>query len=91
MESWFLADKAALEKYYGQRFKAHHLPGNFKIEEVAKDSVANGLKSATRDTTKGEYHKTRHGFEILELINPDTVRKASSYADRFFTALAIVK
>jgi hypothetical protein len=87
MESWFLADKSALKRYYGQGFKAHNLPGNLKIEEVLKQDVADGLKSATRDTIKGEYHKTKHGFEILELINPEAVRKASAYAERFFKVL----
>ncbi len=87
MESWFLADKGALEKYYGQGFKAHNLPGNLRIEEVLKQDIANGLKSATRDTIKGEYHKTKHAFAILELINPEAVRKSSPYADRFFKAL----
>jgi hypothetical protein len=87
MESWFLADKGALGGYYGQGFRAHSLPGNLKIEEVLKQDVAHGLKSATRDTIKGEYHKTKHAFEILALIDPEAVRKASGYADRFFKAL----
>jgi hypothetical protein len=87
VESWFLADKGALAKYYGQGFSAHSLPSNSKIEEVLKQDIANGLKSATRDTIKGEYHKTKHAFAILELINPEAVRKSSPYADRFFKAL----
>ena len=87
MESWFLADKGALKGYYGQGFRAHNLPGNLKIEEVLKQDVANGLKSATRDTIKGSYHKIKHGFEILELINPEAVRKSSSFAERFLKAL----
>ncbi len=91
MESWFLADKGALAKYCGQGFRANNLPGNLKIEEVLKEDVANGLKSATRDTTKGEYHKTKHWFEILELINPEAVRKAVGLCGEVFQGSRIVK
>ena len=38
--------------------------------------------------TKGEYHKTRHGFPILERLNPATVRARCPYADALLNLLA---
>lgn len=87
MESWFLADRSALEKYYGQGFKQKSLPGNPNIEEIPKGDVIDGLKTAARETKKETYHKTQHGFEILEKIDPSKVRTASKFADLFFIEL----
>lgn len=81
MEAWFLADKAALAKYYGKKFKASALPTNPKIEEIPKREVLSGLAGATKETQKGPYHKTKHGFDLLECIDPAAVRKASGHAD----------
>jgi hypothetical protein len=47
----------------------------------------NGLHNATRATNKGLYHKTRHGFDILERIDPGAVRQRSGHADALFTLL----
>jgi hypothetical protein len=47
-----------------------------------------GLSRATKDTaTKGEYHKTRHGFAILESIDPAKVRERSPHAKAFLDFL----
>jgi len=83
----FLADKAALQKYYGQGFKEKSLPGNPNIEEIPKDDVIDGLKAAAGDTAKETYHKTQHGFEILEKIDPSKVRAPSKFAELFFIQL----
>lgn len=87
MESWFLADRAALEAFYGQGFKASALPGNPCIEAISKRDVMEGLVLATKNTTKREYHKTRHGFAILEALDPAKVRDHSPYAKAFLDFL----
>lgn len=87
MESWFLADKQVLADYYGQGFLVNSLPGQPKIELVRKQDVFNGLQNATKKTQKGEYHKTRHGFDILALIDPSRVRAASNHADHLLEVL----
>ena len=79
METSFLADKAALAKYYGNKFKESALPANPKIEEISKQDVMKGLVAASKSTKKGTYHKTNHGFDILEGIDPAAVRKASPF------------
>ncbi len=88
MESWFLADKQVLIEYYGQQFLAASLPGQSNIELVAKQDVFNALQHSSRNTKKGEYHKTRHGFDLLSMIDPIRVRGASRH---FANLLAVLE
>jgi hypothetical protein len=87
MESWFLADRAALQRFYGQGFKPNALPGSAAIEAVPKLDVMGGLSRATKDADKGEYHKTRHGFAILESLDPAKVSECSPHAKAFLDFL----
>ena len=84
MESWFFADIDRLEKYYGQNFNRKALRQSSNVEKIAKSDVENGLANATKNTQKGEYHKTKHGAKLLELINPQKVREAAPHCERLF-------
>ena len=88
MESWFLGDPDALEKFYGRQFNAKQLPARQDVEEVPKAEVERALKTATARTSKGEYHKIQHGAPILESLDPDRVR--APHCDRLFKALTDV-
>lgn len=88
MEAWFLADPEALAVYYGQRFGAQALPGRGNVEQIAKADVERSLKEATRKTQKGEYHKIRHGAELLARIDPAKVRKRAPHCERLLATLA---
>ena len=87
MESWFLADPDALSSFYGQGFRPQSLPQNPNIEQASKQDVLNGLDGATRETTKGRYHKGRDSYEILANIDPAKVTNASPYARRLIREL----
>ena len=87
MEAWFLADKAALTSFYGQGFREGALPPNPNIEAVPKGDLLKGLERATASTSKGSYHKTQHGFAILERIDPAALRRNSPHAERLFRFL----
>lgn len=87
MESWFLADRGALEEFYGQGYRENALSQNPQIERVAKYDVLNGLDRAARDTSKREYNKGSHSFEILAKLDPEKVQNASPHAKRFIEAL----
>ncbi len=87
-ESWLIADLAALSRYYGAQFRPNALPANPDIEKVAKKDVMNGLRAATVGTQKGEYHKTRHGFDLLAMLDPTEVRRRSAHAERLCVALS---
>jgi len=88
MESWFFADKDKLAKFYGQNFNRNALARNTNVENIPKAIVESGLANATRNTQKGEYHKTRHGAKLLELINPQKVREAAPHCEKLFDSIS---
>lgn len=88
MEAWFLADREVLAAFYDGGFLANSLPGSpTNIEAVLKVDLEPKLKHASKQTRKGEYHKTRHGFDLLGKINPDKVGNASPHAASFHAFL----
>ena len=87
MESWFLADKDALQAYFGQGFRMRSLPANPNVEQIPKQDVERGLERASDGTGKGRYRKGADSFGILERLDPAKVREGSDYADRFVKAL----
>ena len=84
MEAWFLADAEALRKYYGKEFRENAVPGNPRVEEISQKDVFEALKTATKDTSKGRYHKTKHAPSLLKLIDPALVKQASAHCRRMF-------
>lgn len=87
-ESWFLADIGKLAEFFGQGFQQGALPGNPNIEQISKTDVLQGLANATRNSRKGTYHKTRHGYQLLGLVDPVNVRNASPQAERLCLLVA---
>lgn len=88
MEAWFFADHEALTKFYGKDFHAKPFLKISDIEIIDKNKLEPTLKKATQKTTKGEYHKIRHGAELLKFIAPTKVRQASKHCDRMFTTIS---
>lgn len=89
MESWFIADRSTLRKFFGSDFKDTKLPSaGTKIETLAKAVIFKSLKDATNTCkTKGQYGKGPHSFKILFEINPANVVEASPWAGRFISEL----
>jgi hypothetical protein len=89
MESWFYADKDALEQFYGRGFDRGALKPNPKVEQISKKDLMAGLKAATKKTGKRDYcqNKASHGAKILELIDPNLVRQAAPNCERLFAAV----
>ena len=87
MESWFLADHAALQSFYGNGFNNGALSSNSDVEDVPKQDVLNGLRTATRNTSKGSYNKGKHSFTILETLDPARVSAGSRHAELLLQAL----
>jgi len=84
MEAWFLADREALKSFYGDGFLAKNLPGSAtSIESILKKDLEPKLDHAAKPTTKQGYHKTKHGFALLALIDPQKVERASPHAASF--------
>lgn len=84
LEAWLVADIDALQAYYGQHFNTGAIPRTEDVEQIEKPTLYASLKAATRRTTKGEYHKIRHGPEILGLIDVDKVRGRAQHCERLF-------
>lgn len=89
MESWFLADRAALKAFFGQGFKENQLPAVANsVEQVAKIQVYEALAIATKECkTKAQYGKGEHSFKLLAEISPAIVVAASPWAKRFVDEL----
>ena len=87
MEAWLIADIDALTIFYGQGFNANPIPGNPNVELVDKNQLLLSLKDATRNTSKGEYHKIRHGPKLLGMLDAPKVVRASAHCRRLFTVL----
>lgn len=87
MEAWFVADIATLRSYYGQGFNQNPIPNNPNVEDISKQTLEAALKTATRNTSKGEYHKMKHGPAILAQLEVARVRAAAVHCDRLFTTL----
>ncbi|MCL5105375.1 MAG: DUF4276 family protein [Armatimonadetes bacterium] len=87
MEAWFIADKVALEHYYGQGFAGNRLPNRPDVESIRKADVMRGLAGATKNTKKGKYHKTKHAPDLLERIDPAKVRACAPWCNRLFETL----
>jgi hypothetical protein len=87
MEAWLIADREVLRRFYGQGFNANPIPNNPNVEDIPKQTISSALKAATRNTTKGEYHKIRHGPKILEHLNVDKVRERAVHCNRLFQIL----
>lgn len=87
MEAWFLADAAALGRFYGDGFRANAIPKTPNVEIIDNSEIIRVLAAATRDTQKGAYHKTKHGFKILGELDPAKVRAAAPHCERLFAVL----
>ena len=88
MEAWFLADRAALARYFGDGFNESSLPHRAEVEDVSKQDLQHGLHTATRNSRrKGAYQKGRDSFSILAELNPNKVASASPHAKRFLEFL----
>lgn len=86
METWFVADAKALQRYYGHEFQ-NCLSRSDNLEAVPKAEILDQLKRATANTAKGKYHKTHQAPQILERMNPEAVRRRCPACDRIFREL----
>ncbi len=87
MESWFLADRAALQRFYGFGFHEPSLPSNPQVEHVPKDDALRSLRESTRNTRAGTYRKSAHAPRILVLLDPAQVRTVAPHCRRMFECL----
>ena len=86
METWFLADKEGLRRYFGSGFSEQAIKQWPELEAVPKDTASNALEQATAKCRKG-YAKGRTSFELLAHIDPARVSAACPHANALLERL----
>ena len=83
METWFLSDRDALRRFFGQSFNENAFREWPGLEAVPKDTVISALEQATGD----RYRKGKVSFQLLAEISPDRVAAACPHAKRLLDYL----
>ena len=90
METWFLADRDSLKRYFGAEFRENALKQWPKLEDVSKETVLSVLERATANCAT-PYAKGKVSFELLAQVDPGLVEVACPHAksllDRLRTLL----
>ena len=86
METWFLADRDALRKYFGSRIAENALGQWAELENVPKETVLGALRNATERCPK-PYAKGRVSFELLAQVDPVRVEASCPHAKALLTRL----
>ena len=79
METWLLADRQALRRYFGPRFAENAIPRWHELESVPKDNVLRALVNASSGCGK-QYAKGAVSFELLARVDPNRVAAACAHA-----------
>lgn len=83
METWFLADPAALRAKYGSKFNEGALTAWPDLEKVPKKTVDATLDKATSK----RYKKGEQSFELLGMLDPAKVEEKCASAGRLLHLL----
>ena len=79
METWFVADRDALRRYFGAEFRENAIRRWPELEAVPKTTVFETLDRATAACRK-RYAKGRVSFKLLARIDPARVEAACPHA-----------
>ena len=86
METWLLADPAALKEVFKARFAPAAIPAWPDLEAVPKLTIYDALKKATGAGTNA-YDKGQHSFKVLALVDATKLAQACAAAAALFTSL----
>ncbi len=75
MESWFLADREALKRFFHDCWRDGALPRWPDLAAVEKTRVFEALAAATAACGKKRYAKGRMSFDLLKAIDPANVER----------------
>lgn len=79
METWILADRAALKKHYGHKLQENALPPLIDLERRNRKEVHDKLTQATRDCSNA-YAKGKRSFEVVGILNPTALSSLPAFA-----------
>ena len=89
METWLLADRAALREYFGAPFRENALRQWPELENLPKPDVLDVLARATAGCPK-RYAKGEISFELLAITDPGRVEAACPHATALLDCLRAV-
>lgn len=87
METWFLADREALKRFFHDCWRENAVPQWPNLEAITKERVFEKLALATAACGKKAYAKGKQSFEILKVIDPATVEAKCPGAKRLLDRL----
>ena len=79
METWFLADREAMRRFFGPLFRESALEAWPQLENVPRDRVMATLQQATANCQQ-PYRKGRVSFNLLRETSPNRVANACPHA-----------
>lgn len=79
METWIVADRAALEKHYGHKFQCNALPSLSDLEQRNRHDIHKALLHATRDCSNA-FSKGKRSFEVLGTLSIAALLPLPSFA-----------
>ncbi len=87
METWFIADRESLRRFFGQCWRDNALPKWHQLEEISKEKVQAALDHATAACGRRRYAKGKRSFTLLENIDPAVVESKCPSAKRLLERL----
>jgi hypothetical protein len=90
METWFLADRALLCRYFGAALREQHLRAWPALEAVPKETVFKALDQATAGCAK-PYAKGKVSWELLAKLSPESVEAACPHAKQLLERLRTMR
>lgn len=88
METWIMADRAALRQVFGASLETSALLPVVDLETRPRDAIQNALEHATRRCGRDKmYNKGRRSFKILACLDPGTLKQHLPYFRRLLEAL----
>ena len=87
METWIMADRAALKQFFPHINENALLPVS-NLEEQRRQNVLASLENATSsEGRQKQYQKGDKSFKLVTTLNPDTLRNRLPHFGRFVEAL----
>lgn len=86
METWFLADRDLLRRYFGSALRESHLRQWPNLETVPKSTVLEALEMSTAACRK-PYSKGKVSYELLGQLSPAKVEAACTQAKALLSRL----
>ena len=76
IETWSVADRAALESFFGQCLRESALPPVLELEDRSKDEIQESLANATSACGNDrKYRKGRRSFQLLSTLTPSVLKE----------------